>query len=389
MSNAKCKILKLALLSAVVALTGGCQTEQAVEEVTDSEQAQETVKYGVRVQSGPMDDLLVKDYKPGSSLRVPETKVDKPRVPVIDVHSHTGMSRIKTGEDVDDWVRTMDQAGVEKTIVFTGAIGDEFERQVKLFGKYPDRFQLWCDLYTEDAQAEDYPERAVQELVRCYELGARGVGEITDKGWGLQGSGKDLPQEKRLRFNDPRVDAFWKKCAELKMPVNFHVADHPSCWQPLGPNQERTPDFQHFNMTDKDVPAYEELLKMRDEMLVKHPETIFVACHMSNQGNDTVALAKALEKYPNLYLDIAARDYELGRQPRTASAFLARYKDRIMFGTDMGRDLQMYRGWWRLLESSDEYIPGRVWWPYYGLELSEEVLESLYRGTALKVLTWD
>jgi hypothetical protein len=29
---------------------------------------------------------------------------------------------------------------------------------------------------------------------------------------------------------------------------------------------------------------------------------------------------------------------------------------------------------------------GRIWWPYYGLELSPAVLKSLYRDTALKVL---
>ena len=29
----------------------------------------------------------------------------------------------------------------------------------------------------------------------------------------------------------------------------------------------------------------------------------------------------------------------------------------------------MYEGWWRLLESADEYMPGRIWWPYYGLAL--------------------
>jgi len=52
----------------------------------------------------------------------------------------------------------------------------------------------------------------------------------------------------------------------------------------------------------------------------------------------------------------------------------------------MGRDKTMYQAWWRLLESADEYQPGRIWWPYYGLELGEPLLRSLYRDTALKVL---
>lgn len=147
----------------------------------------------------------------------------------------------------------------------------------------------------------------------------------------------------------------------------MHIADRPSCWKPLGPNQERTPDFQHFNVSGKDVWSYDELLAMRDRLLARHPETRFIFCHLSNQGNDSAALAKALDRFPNLFLDISARDYELGRQPRTARSFLARYRDRILLGTDMGHEQQMYEGWWRLLETADEYIPGRIWWRYYGL----------------------
>ncbi len=377
-----------ALLLVAVTFLGGC----AGREPTREEASQgKVVKYGVPVVQGPMDNLLLKDYEPESSLVVPVTRIEKARFAVIDVHAHTSMSGIKTPEDVDAWVRTMDEVGIEKTIVFTGAWGDEFARQVDLYlSRYPDRFQLWCDLYTENIDAPDYSERAVAELERCYKLGARGLGEVSDKGWGIDASEETaLPRDKRMHFDDPRLDPVWEKCAELGIPVNFHVADHPSCWRPLGPHQERTPDFQIFNLYGKDVPSYEELLAMRDRMLAKHPRTTFIACHLSNQGNDTASLAKALDRYPNLYLDIAARDYELGRQPRTAAKFLAKYKDRIMFGTDMGRDADMYRLWWRLLESPDEFMPGRIWWRYYGLDLPDDVLRALYRETALKVLTWD
>jgi predicted TIM-barrel fold metal-dependent hydrolase len=352
-----------------------------------AEPAKAAVKYGIRVRSGPMDSILLKDYQPASSLVVPETAVPKARYAVIDVHSHTSMSGIKTPEDVADWVRTMDEVGIEKSIVFTGATGEEFDRQVELFKPYADRFQLWCDLDTSNIDAADYPQRAAAELERCYRKGARGIGELSDKGFGLQND--ELPRDKRLHYDDPRLALVWQKCAELGIPVNFHVADHPSCWQPLGPNQERTPDFQHFNMADKDVPSYEELIAMSGRMLEKNPRTRFIACHLRNQGNDLAALANAMDRHPNLLLDIAARDYEIGRQPRTAAKFLIRYQDRVMFGTDMGREKQMYQSWWRLLETGDEYLPGRIWWRLYGLELPAPVLEKLYRNNALKLLSWE
>ena len=351
-----------------------------------SGQTNPITKYGVNVQPGPMDSILLKDYAPESSLVVHESRVAKARFPVIDVHAHTDQSQIRTAADVDAWIRTMDDVGVESTIVFTGATGTEFDRQAELFSRYPKRFQLWCSLDTNDPESHDYPQRAVRELERCYRKGARGVGEITDKGSGIQRAA--LPRAKRLHFDDPRLDPVWEKCAELKLPINVHIADHPSCWRPLGPHQERTPDFQHFNQYGKDVLSYEELLATRGRLLAKHPRTTVIACHLGNQGNDLTALGAVLDRYPNLYVDIAARDYEIGREPRSAAKFLARYADRVLFGTDMERDAAMYRGWWRLLETADEYIPGRIWWRYYGLELPGPVLESLYRGNARRILNW-
>lgn len=350
----------------------------------------ETVKYGVPVKAGPMDSVLLKDYAPACSLVVPRTHVPKARYPVIDVHAHSSMNCMETPADVEAWVQRMDQVGVALSVVLTEAVGSDFDRQVELFlGRHADRFQVYCGLDTTDIEASDYAQRAARELERCYRAGARGVGELTDKGWGLQASEQTArPRAQRLRLDDPRLDPFWEKCAELQLPVNVHIADHPSCWQPLGPNQERTPDFQGFNLSGKDVPSYEELLATRDRVLARHPQTRFIFCHLSNQGNDTAALARLLERFPNLFLDISARDYELGRQPRTASQFLTRHRDRILFGTDMGWEQQMYEAWWRLLETADEYIPGRVWWRCYGLELPDGTLRHLYRDNALRLLNW-
>jgi uncharacterized protein len=343
-------------------------------------------KFGVQVQPGPMDAILLKDYAPASSLVVAETVVSKAKFPAIDVHAHSGQSDVRTPDDVASWLKTMDDVGVETTVVFTGATGAGFDRQAALFKPFGKRFQVWCALDTSNIESPDYSARAVRELERCYRQGARGIGELTDKGSGMQRGA--IPREKRLHPDDPRLDALWDKCAELKIPVNLHIADHPSCWQPLGPNQERTPDFQHFNLYGKDVLSHEELMQRRNRMLEKHPRTTFIACHLSNQGHNLVELAKVLDRYPNLYVDISARDYEIGRQPRTAARFLARYKNRIVFGTDMQRDAGMYRGWWRLLETADEFIPGRIWWRYYGLELPSDVLSAVYRDNARRLLNW-
>ncbi len=345
------------------------------------------VKFGVTVQKGPMDSVLLKDYAPESSLLVPETLVAKARFPVTDVHAHV---YAETAAEVTEWVRTMDEVGIDRTIVLTDVVGAEFDRLVDLYLKpYPNRFQLYCGIDMTRIEAPDYPEQIVRELVRCYQKGARGVGEVSDKGWGFNGTSETpLPRAQRLHPDDLRLDGFWEKCAELKLPVNLHIADHPSCWKPLGPKQERTPDFQGFNLYDKDVPSYEELLAMRDHLLAKHPHTLVIACHFSNQGNDLATLAKALDRFPNLFVDVSARDYEIGRQPRNAARFLQKYRNRLLFGTDMGRMKSVYTGWWRLLETPDEFIPGRIWWRYYGLALPSDVLKSLYQDNARRLLNW-
>jgi predicted TIM-barrel fold metal-dependent hydrolase len=374
------------LLSSAAAAGVDLQGAQATH---SNQTAAKTMKFGVPVVAGPMDAVLLKDYDPHSSLVVPATKVEKARFPAIDVHTHSHMCQIRTREDAASWVRTMDEVGIETSVVFTDAIGAEFDRQEELFKPFGKRFLVFCSMDVRSIDARDYSARVVRELERCVQHGARGLGEVSDKGWGMQGNAQSpLPRSKRMHPDDPRLDALWEKCAELKIPVNVHIADHPSCWQPLGPHQERTPDFQVFNLYEKDVPSYQELLDRRDRMLQNHPRTTFIAAHLGNQGNDLASLAKVLDRYPNLYVDISARDYEVGREPRFALRFLTRYQERVLFGTDMGRDEAMYRGWWRLLESGDEFIPGRLWWRLYGLEAPSPVLEKLYTGNSRRILNW-
>jgi len=379
-------LICLALTIQALLPISGCRTGN-----TDSAPVPEPgeVKWGhVQLTEGPMNKILLKDYQPASSLVVPENHPQRAAVPVIDVHTHV---YAETPGEIREWVDTMDRVGIEVTVVLTGATGEEFARLTDLYLKaWPGRFQLYCGLLTEGTAATDYPRKAAEELEKCYKMGARGVGELVDKGWGIGfDEATSLPRGERLHPDDPRLDPFWDKCAELGLPVSLHVADHPSCWEPLGPEWERTPDFQVFNLYGKDVPSYDELLARRDSLLDKHRDTVFILCHLSNLGNNLERLEEDMGKHPNLYLDISARDYEIGRQPKFAGSFLKKHSSRVMFGTDMGRNPEMYLGWWRILETGDEFIPGRQWWRVYGLELDQDTLTKIYRGTAENTLNWN
>jgi hypothetical protein len=100
---------------------------------------------------------------------VPEHHPVKARYAVIDVHSHV---YARTPEEIAQGVRAMDETEVQTTVILSGATGAEFDRLVDLFLKpYAGRFQLYCGVETKDFQAPDYPQRAVAELVRCYQKG--------------------------------------------------------------------------------------------------------------------------------------------------------------------------------------------------------------------------
>jgi len=100
-----------------------------------------------------------------------------------------------------------------------------------------------------------------------------------------------------------------------------------------------------------------------------------------------------MDALPNLLIDISARTPELGRQPYTARAFFLKYADRILFGTDLLPEVEMYRLYYRFLETADEYFeyPSHVSrqgrWNIYGVFLPDEVLRKVYRENALKLLT--
>jgi len=57
------------------------------------------------------ETLLLKDFHPRSVYKIPRTEVAKARYPAIDMHAH---AYAKTPEQVDRWVRVMDEHGIAK-----------------------------------------------------------------------------------------------------------------------------------------------------------------------------------------------------------------------------------------------------------------------------------
>ena len=48
--------------------------------------------------------------------------------------------------DVDKWLQTMDQVGLERSIILSGATGSKFDQILTKYRKYPTRFEVWCGI---------------------------------------------------------------------------------------------------------------------------------------------------------------------------------------------------------------------------------------------------
>jgi predicted TIM-barrel fold metal-dependent hydrolase len=127
----------------------------------------------------------------------------------------------------------------------------------------------------------------------------------------------------------------------------------------------------------------------RERLFARHPRTIWVLAHLGWHANDLARLGRMLDSFPNLYSEVGAVLYDLGRQPRTARAFLIKYQDRILFGKDAFQPDE-YSYYWRVFETEDEYFDYyrdyHAFWKMYGLGLPDSVLKKVYYQNALKII---
>jgi len=338
-------------------------------------------------------DLPLSQFDPATAAPLKETKVWKPKFPVIDIHSHPQQSRLTT----DETIKRMNEADVRMVVDLEGSWGREGERFLKLKEqydlKYKDRFVVFATLDLSRLGQPDYIQSEIKRLEQVAAWGAKGVKIFKQFGTNTKDSnGKLIP------VDDERLAPVWDKIGELGFPVLIHTANPVSFWHPTDASNER---YDELNMggawlesyyEKPGAVSYEDLLKQRENLIRRHPNTNFVAAHMAALGHNLKELGRLLNTYPNFYIDISDRTYELGRQPYTARAFFIKYQDRILFGTDLYPEADVYRVYYRFLETRDEYFDyprhyykhGR--WKIYGLFLPDEVLQKVYNGNALRLL---
>jgi predicted TIM-barrel fold metal-dependent hydrolase len=217
-----------------------------------------------------------------------------------------------------------------------------------------------------------------------------------------------------LVVDDPRLDPLFEKAGELGMPVSIHTGDPIAFWNASDEKNERFdelnahPGWSYFG---KKVPGWEDLFAAYERRVARHPKTTIIGVHFGNAPELPERVAAMLDKYPNLYVDTAARVPELGRKADVVREIFLRHPDRILFGTDLGvgeapDDLMLgstgvlppthadadrfFSATWRFFETRDQNfahptpIQGR--WTISGLGLPPEVLQKIYSGNADRLL---
>ncbi len=332
------------------------------------------------------DKLLLKNYRPKSIYKIPRTHITKAKFPVIDIHSHPYAG---IHEEIAQWIRNMDEVGIEKTIILTKATGAKFDSIYAEYAKYPGRFEIWCGFDYTGYDKPGFGPAAVAELERCAKVGATGVGELGDKGKGMFYS--EPTKAWGMHFDDSRMDPLLEKCGELGLPVNIHVGEPLWFYQPMDSTNDGLMSAFDWRLDNqKNIVDLDGMINILERAVKRHPNTIFIACHFANLNHDLTKLGELLDKYTNLYADISARYAETATIPRFVKAFYEKYQNRLLYGTDLGYDKHMYRMTFRILESNDEHFYEidelQYHWSLYGFGLDDGILEKLYRKNALKIL---
>jgi predicted TIM-barrel fold metal-dependent hydrolase len=330
----------------------------------------------------------IRDYKPTSTLVVPQHPVPRAKFPVVDIHSHQPAPI--SAQQMATLVQSMDPLNLRVLVNASGASGDRLVQAVAALRSSPhkDRMVMFTNIDFREPVGPGFGRKVAAQIEQDVKNGALGVGEIS-KFFGLRATKTD---GSRLKIDDPELDPIWQACARLNIPVLIHTADPQEFFQPIDNDNERWLELALF--PDRRYPAgqfptFEQINTERDNLFRRHPKTTFVMAHLGWHANDLGRLGKMLEAMPNVYGEVGAVLYDLGRQPRTAHAFFLKYQDRILFGKDSYQPDE-FPYFWRTFETTDEYFDYyrdyHAFWKLYGIGLPDQVLKKLYYQNALRLM---
>jgi predicted TIM-barrel fold metal-dependent hydrolase len=329
------------------------------------------------------------DYRPKSTLVTPTHMVMTAKYPAIDFHGHPPQGLLGTSDGLASLGASLDSLNVRVMVSADNMSGDGLKSTIASIrgsAKMKDRVRVLAGISFRNV-GPGWAEKAIAQLEADVAAGAVGVGEI-GKSFGLS---TKKPDGSRLKLDDPELDPIWDACARLKLPVFIHTGDPEQFFHPIDYSNERWLELSLFperRYPQDRFPSFEQLITERDNLFRKHPKTTFVTAHLGWQANDLARFSKMLDEMPNVYSEVGAVLYDIGRQPRVAHDFFVKYQDRILFGKDSFQP-EEYPYYWRVFETKDDYFDYyrgyHAFWKLYGIDLPDAVLKKVYFANALRI----
>lgn len=322
-----------------------------------------------------------------------------PPFPVIDMHAHFGPLLLgddyyESAYDTKRSCALLREMGVERIFSLELVWDDAYDRLCRKLASSDGMILPVGSVDVFRAFEPDF-EKTVFRTLRT--LKAKGC--VALKLWKditLMGQGRF---GRNVRLDDPHFEPIWHAAEEVGLPVIIHVADPPCFFRPITPENEhytclsQHPDWSFFR---PGIPSFEEHMQMQENVIRNHPNTTFVVAHVGSYAENLAQVSDWMERYPNMCVDVAARLDQLGRQPYAAKAFIERFADRVLFGSDYegrfdeSRTRSFYHTHFRFFQTNDEYFdhpfPDMLGqWKIFGLGLDEPVLRKLYRDNAIRI----
>jgi len=252
----------------------------------------------------------------------------------------------------------------------------------------------WCSTFDpQDFESPDFASRSNKLLNDTFAQGAVAVKIYKNIGMELKKHDGSY-----LMPDDPVFDPIFADIAAHHRTVLAHIAEPISSWRPLDP---ANPDYSYYRDNSEwfmylhpERPSKETILAARDRMLANNPKLRVVGCHLGSMELDVDEIARHFERYPNFAVDTAARViYLMMQPPEKVRAFLIKYPDRVLYGTDLewmpwsdtpgalSHWQQEYLRDWKYF-ATDEWVEheGKK---YRGLKLPEAVLRKVYHDNAV------
>ncbi|MEX2396046.1 MAG: amidohydrolase family protein, partial [Balneolales bacterium] len=252
-------------------------------------------------------------------------------IPKIDAHIHYNFNRTSLLDQAQE--DDFSFITINTDVPFFPSINEQqliAQHQEKAF---PD---LMCHIATFSVvnwEDDHWQEHTIKALQQEIDGGAVGV-----KVW--KNIGMDLTDQngQMVMINDPRFDPILNFLEENNIPVLGHLGEPKNCWLPVE-QMTVTQDKDYFSEHPEyhmhlhpEYPSYEDQINARDHMLEKHPDLRFVGAHLASLEWDVDEVAKRLDKFPNLAVDLAERichlQYQAVTDHQKVLDFMVNYQDR-------------------------------------------------------------